>query len=360
MSPDVLVVVTDVLSADGRRQVQNLVEHLAEHGHDPEFLLVGSSSDRSTWTGLGPTAVTSELAVRRLDNAARLLWPERAGSRRPTRRLVAYLRRASRLPWIVCDPEALRLLDGSPLRPPRLIVHLAEPGATPRWSAASANAPDLWMAITRRQAEFIGDLDAVEVIGGLGSTRCRSWTDPAVAGSGPVVLSTPAHRWIAVDHLVEIVDRLLRHHPDLPLLVLADPGEDEWLVRHDLTHLGAEAKARVTVLTREDRPPERPRMIVRTGYVASDPDLVAEAARAGIPTVGFELGDLPESNPKPVPPFEVELLVDQVTSLLDPGPVAAVGSAEAGGLHRIVSGHDPLTRLLALLSSSSNRDATRR
>jgi len=29
-------------------------------------------------------------------------------------------------------------------------------------------------------------------------------------------------------------------------------------------------------------------------------------------------------------------------------------------LHRIVSGHDPLTRLLALLSSSSNRDATRR
>ncbi|MBK6671528.1 MAG: hypothetical protein IPG46_18390 [Actinobacteria bacterium] len=348
MSPDVLVVVTDVLSADGRRQVQYLVEHLAEHGHDP-----GSCSSAHPRTGrLGPgldrrpsrANSRSGGSTTRLDSSGPSAQDPggRRGASSPTFAAPAgFLDRLR--------PGSAAAPGRSPLRPPRLIVHLADPGATPRWSAASANAPDLWMAITRRQVELVDDLDAIDVIGGLGSTRCRSWADPAVAGPGPIVLSTPAHRWLAIDHLVEIVDRLLRHHPDLPLLVLADPGEDEWLVRHDLAHLGAEAKARVAVITREDRPPERPRMIVRTGYVASDPDLVAEAARAGIPTVGFELGDLPESNPKPVPPFEVELLVDQVTSPLDPGPVAAVGSAEAGGLHRIVSGHDPLTRLLALL-----------
>lgn len=114
----------------------------------------------------------------------------------------------------------------------------------------------------------------------------------ADGAGGPLVLSTAPHRWEEIDHLVEFVHLLRTRRPDVPLAVLTDAGDDEWLVRHDLDHLGASAHG-IAVLRREDDTVIRPGVIIRTGYATSDPDLVRAAAVAGIPTLGFELGDLP-------------------------------------------------------------------
>ena len=233
------------------------------------------------------------------------------------------MRWAAEHPWIICDPEASWFLRIAATRPPTIVVDLA--GNTELVEVEPIDRPtlldaDLWMTDTEHRAADVraaGVATPVHPIGVLRGSRPDTPLPSSDGTADPVVMSTPSGSWEAVSHTAEFVAQFRRCVADVPLVWLADPGEDEWLAQHDLAHLSEGAAERVTVRRRDDTSTLRPRLIVRTGYFPTDPDLVIAAAFEQIPTIGFEVGDLPSSASLAIGPFDVEALVERTVELLD-------------------------------------------
>ncbi|MFN8050282.1 MAG: hypothetical protein U0Q22_02495 [Acidimicrobiales bacterium] len=350
MTADVVVVVPATFPVDGRRQVRHLVDTLATLGATAEILVVGGVGDPTGWERVGPTVDLDHRFRRRTATVRRLVRPGEPDRNAPTRWRSRFLRRRGRAAWIACDTTALSLLSSLPIRPSVVVGVLADPGAVLR-PEATAISPDLWLALTARQVgagQHGAGIEVVQVVGSLSPTDIDVLAPPDGTAAGPVVLSTPPGRWEAVDHMVEVVDRLLMARPGLPLVVLTDPGDDLWLTRHDLAHV-AGRNGEVTAVPRDALPRLRPPVIVRTGYVASDPDLVLAAAATGIPIVGFELGDLPELASTAVEPFAVEEMVGRVLAVLDTADGQSVAATFADAARGRGTPEERLQPLLALL-----------
>ena len=178
----------------------------------------------------------------------------------------------------------------------------------------------MWLTLTTNQAQEVrgsGVDSAVHAVGSLWEPHRDRSPLPASGPREPVLLSTPSKSWTNPCHAVEIVAALSDRAPDAPLVWLADSAEDQWLANHDLAHLKMRTPSRVRVQLRGTDLRSRPRMILRTGYQASDPGLVLAAAHAQIPTVGFDLSDLPDCAGNTIAPFGVEQFVDEAVTLLE-------------------------------------------
>ncbi len=291
-----------------------------------------------------------------MGRALTLLRPTSEAQAYVSWRVRRYLHGAASHPWIICDPKAAWFLRHTDRRPPAVVAHLADPG-THLASVEAADRPalldaDLWFTVTDGQAAEVrgaGVTVPVHPIGTLWESHRNTPLPPSSGARDPVVISTPSGTWEAVSHTVEVIAQLRRRVPGVPVVWLTDPGEDEWLARHDFAHLNLPAGEQVTVRRRDNTSPLRPKLIVRTGYVASDPDLVLAAAFAQIPTIGFDVGDLPPLGMIAIAPFAVEDLVDRTIELLDEQARQRCGAALADAVRNRLDPHGRLKPLYDLL-----------
>ena len=357
--PRVTVAAAHAYSHETTTQVFHLVELLADHGYQVEVALVRGGDRLRELRRLVRVDVADKYRSRGFGGLLTLLGRDREAMAYRSWRVRRSTRAPITQPWIVCDTEAAWFLRLHDQRPPALVVHLADPrsqmSATSSGDLMDLTAADMWLTVTESQSAELrmsstvtGD---VVLVGDLWEPQSNIPLPPATGGVAPVVLSPPSGTWLAVSHTVEIVAQLHRKAPDIPLLWLADPGEDEWLARHDLAHLGLDRCESVTTVERASALSIRPSMIVRTGYVASDPDLVLAAALEQVPTIGFNLGDLPASVVTETAPFAVEDLVEQILRLQDHNERWECGASLAAAVRRRDDPQDRLRPLYAFLES---------
>lgn len=343
MSPRRLIIAAgDACKTETTNQVEHLLALLGGTGHPVEVALVGDGERLRVLRRHADVVVADRFRTRGLGGAARVLGLTRLAGRYKSWRVRRWANRAMDAVWVVVDPRACSFLRHAD-RPPSTLVGVMLPGD--RYKAVDPkdrvllDTAALWLAATADQiAELREAVDApVHFVGDLQDPRPGDLLprdhhrfprpgDDDARPADPIVLSGRSHLWEEVSHAPELIWALHRRRPDLPIVWLADAGEDEWLARHDLGRLGLPPDAPVRVMRRDGpMPPVRPRIVVRTSYGATDPDLALASALEQIPTIGFDLGDLPAAAGPATPPFAVEALADQVIELLDDEHRARIG-----------------------------------
>lgn len=355
--PTVMLAASDGLDQPTTTHVAQLARLLADRGYRPRVALI-RGGDRVRELRHDHHVIVADHTERR--GIGRLLRavgrPDAAVAYR-ARRMRKEMLWAAKHPWIVCSPEAAWFLRLSNARPPAVIVDLGDPAWSVRdltdLDQADLADADLWLTATPHQADELradGVTAPVRTIGPLRDLQATTTLPTEVGPDDPVVLSTPPGGWEAVAHTVELVVQLTERAPDLPLVWLTDPGEDRWMADHDLAHIGG--RDQVTVRTRDETTPLRPRLIVRTGYLPSDPSLVLAAALEQIPTIGFVVDDLPDLAALAVPPFAVEALADRTLALLDDDRRRVLGTELAGTVRAHLDPHFQLEPLYEVLRPS--------
>lgn len=339
----VFVAAGDAAGFERTNQLLHLVDLLIDHGYDVHVVLVRGGAERrrirkrlgrrskllvaDDWRRRGPGLVLSALGRQREAMAYRA-WR----MRRSMRSLRAD-------PWILVDPESAWFLKLSDRRPPVVVAHLADPGlhvqAIPTADRPVLMAADLWLTLTEGQAAEVRAVGVDAPVHAIGDLLQRRGGDDAPwvpHPADPVVLSTPSGGWSAPAHTSEVAVLLHQRAPGAHLVWLVDPGEDAWLAEHDVAQLDEAARAGLELRGRDAAAGLTPRLIIRTGYAASDPDLVLRAAASKVPTIGFEVGDLPAVPENAIAPFEVEELVDRAVELLDDQQRELSGTALAAAV----------------------------
>lgn len=359
-SPRVVLASSDARKTDLTNQLEHLVDHLLAEGRSVEVALVGDGERLRPLRDRVPVVVADRFRTRGPGLVASLLGFGHAASRYKGWRVRRWALRHTDATWVVLDPLACSFIRHG-AAPDALVGALVAPGMHLRDMSEAdrtiLDAADLWLAASEDQTEELTAAVTVPVqfVGDLFDPG-RHHLPPPGDGPGPVVISARSGAWEEVSHAIEVIDALHRRHPNLPIAWLADPGEDEWLARHDLRALDLEPGAPVTVVRRTGAvPPVRPRLLVRTSYAASDPDLAVAAAFEAIPTVGFDLGDLPPVLGEPPAPFDVEALVDQISELLDDEHRQQVGAELHEAMERW---HNVRRRLRPLLDLTAGSEAS--
>lgn len=348
----VVVVAADARLTDTTRQLEHLLRLLVDAGHAPQVALTGDGERLRPLRALAPVVVVDRWRSRGLGRLPDVVGRRDLAQRYKGYRTRRWAERAAAHPWIVLDPRAASFLRHAPHRPPTVVAGLLGPtdrlGDVAPVDLDAIGDPDLWLAGTRHQADDLLADGRGEVIvtGDLASSRDLPRLVAFADVPPAVVLSAPTPAWSEPAHTLELVALLRRRRPELPLVWLVDRGDDRWLAHHDLDRLGPAATG-VTVAVRGEDRIARPLLVVRTGYGASDGDLVLAAALVGVPTIGFELGDLPETAEEPIAPFDVEALAARVEELLDPEVREPLGDRLRAALdarHRLGSLFDLLER----------------
>ena len=347
----VIVAAGDAAKTEVTNQLDHLVRLLADGRWAVEVALVGDGERLQALRAVAPVLVADHYRTRGLGGIASALGLRRLAGRYKSWRVRRWAAGAVDAAWIIVDPRACSFVRHAPHAPSILVGAWLTPGAHPQDLApvdrAVLDGAVLWLAAGQDQAaELEAAFDApVRRVGDLYEPP-RQHLPHEATERDPIVVSSRGGLWREISHAVEIVAGLQERRPDVPIAWLADAGEDAWLARHDLAHLGLGADAPVRVVVRDSPiPPVRPLLLVRTSYAATDPDLAVAAALEGIPTLGFDLGDLPEAAGDPAPPFGVEVLLDQVIGLLDDDRRARVGAALQREIERR---HDVRQRLAPL------------
>ncbi len=321
--PTIIVAAADAGDLESTSHLVHLVELLTDRGYTVRVALIRGGEYVGKLRRLGHVIIADHARRRGVGGVLTLVGRRREAMGYRAWKGRRFMRWAAEHPWIICDPEASWFLRIAATRPPTIVVDLA--GNTELVEVEPIDRPtlldaDLWMTDTEHRAADVraaGVATPVHPIGVLRGSRPDTPLPSSDGTADPVVMSTPSGSWEAVSHTAEFVAQFRRCVADVPLVWLADPGEDEWLAQHDLAHLSEGAAERVTVRRRDDTSTLRPRLIVRTGYFPTDPDLVIAAAFEQIPTIGFEVGDLPSSASLAIGPFDVEALVERTVELLD-------------------------------------------
>lgn len=361
----VIIASGDACKTETTNQIEHLIPLLEAPGRTVEVALVGDGERLRPLRRQARVFVADRFRTSGLGGLARAVGLTGLAGRYKSWRVHRWSERAMAATWIIVDPRACSFVRHASTPPQMVIGALLTPGSHHK----DLEAPDrevlaaaaLWIAADEAQVEeltasvdvpvqFVGDLYLPDHL-----HPDRHPLPPDDPAGAPIVISDAAHLWEQVSHTVEVIAGVQAERPDVPIHWLVAPGEDEWLARHDLARLGLAPDAPVRIVRRTGPfPPVRPLLLVRASYAATDPDLAVALAFNGIPTVGFDLGDLPVDAGTAAAPFAVEELVRQVIDLLDDDRRREAGDQ----LHRAIRGwHDPLERLAPVLDLLADRDA---
>ncbi|WP_426574237.1 hypothetical protein [Aquihabitans sp. McL0605] len=324
----VVVLAYDVAS-DG---LIDLLDVLGRHAVVADIVLVGEGGPLAPLRAYGQVTVADRFRRRGLGAVAQLVGARRLASGLKGVRVRQALRARAALPWIVQDPRAAALVRHAPARPTRLAAALGAAGALPSdlvpADLETLSDADVWLTATDGQRAAIGARSSAPALlldPGAGQVIDRPGDGPE---RWPVVLLPTPGAWDEVNHTIEVVAHLARHHPDVEVLWVADGAEDRWLAEHDLRHLGTASA--VTIVTAAEVARRAFRALVLTGYHRTDLPLVHRANAVGAPVLGFRPPDDPtpagrgrgpaDGRARPgapaVAPFAVEALAQAVDRAL--------------------------------------------
>lgn len=357
----VIIAAGDARRTETTNQLEHLIRLLHQDGFRVEVALVGDGERLASLRRLVPVFVADRFRTRGLGRVMSAVGFGQLASRYKGWRVRRWAALADAAVWIILDPLSCSLVRHGSRMPAVLVGAMLSPGAHLRTIAALdrevLDQADLWLAATEEQAAELAAAVEVPVVFVGDLYEPSRHLPSADSGQAPVVLSGRSGLWEEVSHAVEVIAGLHSRRPDIPIAWLADPGEDAWLARHDLAHLHLTVDAPVEVVLRDGPvPPVRPLLLVRTSYGATDPDLAVAAAFEGIPTIGFDLGDLPHVLGEPVPPFAVEALIDQIIMLLDDGRREQMGLELQSAIERW---HDSRQRLQPLYDLLDRQDGSK-